>query len=55
MKVTLLEDFGRKKKGDSFQVSSPTAINLLKKGIAVKFGEQPKSKEKAKKEVKTEK
>ena len=55
MKVTLLEDFGNKKKGSSFEVSPPTAINLIKKGIAVKFGEEPKLKPKAKKEAKTEK
>jgi ribosomal protein L9 len=54
MKVTLLEDFGSKKKGDSFEVSSPTAINLIKKGVAVKFGETTKSKSKEK-EAKTEK
>ena len=33
MKITLKEDFGLKAKGTSFNVSTPTAIALIKKGL----------------------
>jgi hypothetical protein len=54
MKITLKEDFGLKTKGTSFNVSTPTAIALISKGVAVRFGEKEPKKEKVK-EVKTEK
>jgi hypothetical protein len=38
MKITLLQDFGAKSKGTSYELSTPTAVNLISKGIAVKFG-----------------
>lgn len=55
MKITLINDFGVKKKGTSFEVSSPTAINLIKKGIAIKFGEEVVKPKTEKKQAKTEK
>jgi ribosomal protein L9 len=50
MKVTLLEKVGRKEKGTSFEVSSPTAISLIKKRVAIEFGKEVAKKAKPKKE-----
>jgi hypothetical protein len=51
MKITLLQDFGAKSKGTSYELSAPTATTLISKGIAVKFGEE--ASKKAKKESKS--
>ena len=54
MKVTLLEKVGRKEKGTSFEVSSPTAISLIKKGVAIEFGKEVVKTKKKENKAKTE-
>ena len=46
MKVTLTEDYGRKKKGESFEISPTIGYNLIKKGVAVAFGTEAKEEKK---------
>ena len=54
MKITLLEKVGRKEKGTSFEVSPPTAISLIKKGVAVEFGKEVAKPKKAEAKPKKE-